>query len=70
MTNIFIAGTRLPGVEGYMESAAMGLVAGINACCYLKGNRIVHPPETTGPWGHFCSHITNADYKTFLANEC
>jgi len=61
--NIFIAG-QITGVEGYMESAAMGLVAGINACCYLKGNRIVHPPETTA-LGALLSHITNADYKTF-----
>ncbi|MBW2544429.1 MAG: methylenetetrahydrofolate--tRNA-(uracil(54)-C(5))-methyltransferase (FADH(2)-oxidizing) TrmFO [Deltaproteobacteria bacterium] len=60
--NIFVAG-QITGVEGYVESAAMGLVAGINACCWLTGSRIV-PPETTA-LGALLSHITNADYKTF-----
>ena len=33
--NIFLAG-QLTGVEGYMESTAMGLVAGLNAACGLR----------------------------------
>ena len=61
--NIFVAG-QITGVEGYVESAAMGLVAGINACCWLTGSRIILPPETTA-LGALLSHITNADYKTF-----
>ena len=61
--NIFIAG-QISGVEGYVESAAMGLLAGIHVCSYMTGNSIEPPPETTA-LGSLLRHITNADYKTF-----
>ena len=44
--NIFFAG-QLSGVEGYMESAASGIVAGINAVNYLLGEDPVILPEFT-----------------------
>jgi len=45
-TRIFLAG-QLAGVEGYIESAAMGLLAGLNALCFLRGlEPLVPPPET------------------------
>ncbi len=43
---VFLAG-QITGVEGYIESAAMGLLAGISACCSLKGLDFEPPPETT-----------------------
>lgn len=43
---VFLAG-QLSGVEGYVESAASGLIAGINAFRRLNGQEIVDPPETT-----------------------
>lgn len=44
--HIFFAG-QITGVEGYMESAASGILAGINAARYLSGQeRICLPPET------------------------
>ncbi|MGC8833252.1 MAG: methylenetetrahydrofolate--tRNA-(uracil(54)-C(5))-methyltransferase (FADH(2)-oxidizing) TrmFO [Armatimonadota bacterium] len=43
---VFLAG-QIVGVEGYSESAAMGIVAGINAVRFIKGQQPVHfPPET------------------------
>lgn len=43
---IFFAG-QISGVEGYIESTAMGLVAGIQASRYLQGLNPVSPPATT-----------------------
>ncbi|HPQ45403.1 MAG TPA: methylenetetrahydrofolate--tRNA-(uracil(54)-C(5))-methyltransferase (FADH(2)-oxidizing) TrmFO [Syntrophales bacterium] len=61
--NIFIAG-QISGVEGYVESAAMGLLAGINVCRHVAGTEVIDPPATTA-MGALVSHITNADYTTF-----
>ena len=44
--NIFFAG-QLSGVEGYMESAASGIIAGINAYAKLKGENSTILPEFT-----------------------
>ncbi len=46
MPNVFIAG-QLSGVEGYMESASSGIVAGINAVCRLKGIEPLILPKYT-----------------------
>jgi methylenetetrahydrofolate--tRNA-(uracil-5-)-methyltransferase len=43
---LFFAG-QITGVEGYMESAAMGLISGINAYRYGRGIPIIVPPPTT-----------------------
>jgi methylenetetrahydrofolate--tRNA-(uracil-5-)-methyltransferase len=43
---VFFAG-QLTGVEGYLESAATGLLAGINAARLLTGKPLVCPPPTT-----------------------
>lgn len=43
---IFFAG-QITGVEGYVESAASGLIAGINAALKLKGKETVIPSENT-----------------------
>lgn len=60
---LFFAG-QITGVEGYVESTAMGLLAGINAYRYYKDRKTVVPPETTA-LGALCSHITNVSKKTF-----
>lgn len=44
--NIFISGL-LTGVEGYIESCAMGALSGINASRFIKGQEMIVFPETT-----------------------
>ncbi len=57
--NLFFAG-QITGVEGYVESAAMGLVAGVNAARkILCQDLVVFPPETAH--GALCNYITTAD---------
>ncbi len=60
---IFIAG-QLTGVEGYLESAGTGLVAGINAVRLLGGDAPVVLPPTTA-LGSLIRHICHADPRTF-----
>lgn len=61
--NIFIAG-QLSGVEGYIESAASGINAGINMYRFLeKRNLIKFPTETC--FGALINYITNADPNNF-----
>lgn len=61
--NVFFAG-QITGVEGYVESAASGLVAGMNAARLLAGlDLVVFPNETAH--GALCQYITNTDAKHF-----
>jgi len=43
---VFFAG-QITGVEGYCESAAMGLLAGISSLCFVKNVRFFPPPPET-----------------------
>ena len=56
--NIFYAG-QITGVEGYIESAAMGLLAGLNAAYLLEGKPLQPPPLTTAI-GSLLNYITSA----------
>ncbi|MBN1830439.1 MAG: FAD-dependent oxidoreductase, partial [Deltaproteobacteria bacterium] len=60
---LFFAG-QITGVEGYAESTAMGLLAGMNAASLVAGRTIVPPPRETA-MGSLIAHITNADRKHF-----
>jgi methylenetetrahydrofolate--tRNA-(uracil-5-)-methyltransferase len=61
--DLFFAG-QMTGVEGYVESAASGLVAGINAARFVLGQElVVFPPETA--IGSMAHYITSADPKHF-----
>jgi methylenetetrahydrofolate--tRNA-(uracil-5-)-methyltransferase len=62
--DLFFAG-QVSGVEGYVESAASGLVAGINAARIALGLPTVAPPRTTaiGALGHYVSHADPAHYE-------
>lgn len=56
---------QITGVEGYVESAAMGLLAGRFAAAETLGKDMPAPPETTA-FGALLNHITNgADAATF-----
>lgn len=48
---------QITGVEGYVESAAIGLLAGRMAAADLRGETIARPPETTA-LGALLGHIT------------
>ena len=56
---------QITGVEGYVESAAMGLLAGKLAVAEMRGETLAKVPETTA-MGALVSHITGgAAAKTF-----
>lgn len=61
--DLFIAG-QVSGVEGYVESAASGLVAGLNAARLALGLDPVAPPRTTaiGALGYYVSHADPRHY--------
>ncbi|MCL2677011.1 MAG: methylenetetrahydrofolate--tRNA-(uracil(54)-C(5))-methyltransferase (FADH(2)-oxidizing) TrmFO [Streptococcaceae bacterium] len=61
--NLFFAG-QMTGVEGYVESAASGLVAGINAVQLLRGESQVIFPQTTAI-GALPYYITHTNSKHF-----
>ena len=62
--NLRFAG-QVTGVEGYVESAAMGLLAGRMAAAQAQG-RDLPPPAPTTAMGALVSHITGgAEAKTF-----
>jgi methylenetetrahydrofolate--tRNA-(uracil-5-)-methyltransferase len=62
--NLRFAG-QITGVEGYVESSAMGLLSGRMAATEILGGSISAPPNTTA-MGALITHITGgADAKTF-----
>ncbi len=62
--NIRFSG-QITGVEGYVESAAMGLLAGRMAVAEMRGQTVPAVPDTTA-MGALVTHITGgADAKTF-----
>ncbi|MCJ7601626.1 MAG: methylenetetrahydrofolate--tRNA-(uracil(54)-C(5))-methyltransferase (FADH(2)-oxidizing) TrmFO, partial [Desulfobulbaceae bacterium] len=61
--DIMLAG-QITGVEGYVESTAMGLLAGINASRLLQGCEAVSPPAETA-LGALIRHLTQTDAARF-----
>ncbi len=61
--DLFLAG-QLSGVEGYVESTAMGLLAGINASRMIRGKSLVTPPPETA-LGSLIPHLTQSDPRHF-----
>ncbi|WP_251136326.1 FADH(2)-oxidizing methylenetetrahydrofolate--tRNA-(uracil(54)-C(5))-methyltransferase TrmFO [Exiguobacterium sp. s18] len=60
---LFFAG-QMTGVEGYVESAASGLLAGINAAKLIAGEELVVLPRET-MLGSMAHYITTTDGKHF-----
>ena len=60
---LFFAG-QMSGVEGYVESAASGLLAGLNAAALAHGEPTSAPPRTTaiGALAYYVSHASPAHY--------
>ena len=60
---LYLAG-QVTGVEGYVESAATGLVAGVNACFAARG--AVPPlPDPSTAHGALLRHLVDADPRDF-----
>jgi methylenetetrahydrofolate--tRNA-(uracil-5-)-methyltransferase len=62
-SDLFFAG-QMTGVEGYVESAASGLIAGINAARLLEGEEPLEFPHETAI-GSMAKYITTANPKNF-----
>jgi methylenetetrahydrofolate--tRNA-(uracil-5-)-methyltransferase len=65
--DLFFAG-QMSGVEGYVESAASGLIAGRNAAALVLGEELSAPPRTTaiGALGYYAAH---ADPKHYVPSN-
>jgi len=61
--HLFLAG-QISGVEGYVESAAMGLLSGINAARLTLGQPLTTSPRATA-MGALIHHLTNTATKDF-----
>jgi methylenetetrahydrofolate--tRNA-(uracil-5-)-methyltransferase len=61
--NVLFAG-QICGVEGYVESIATGLMAGIHAAVLACGEQPVAPPRATA-FGSLVHYVTHADAKNF-----
>ncbi len=66
---IFFAG-QITGVEGYVESAAMGLLAGMNAARLHRGEPLIPPPRTTaiGSLVHYLSDFQVREFQPMNVN--
>ena len=62
--DLFFAG-QISGVEGYVESAASGLIAGRNAAALVDGRQPSAPPRTTaiGALAYYVSHADPKHYQ-------
>lgn len=68
-SDLFFAG-QMTGVEGYVESAASGLYAGINAARLALGQEpVIFPPETMmGAMAHYITHASKKNFQPINAN--
>ncbi|MBU0480804.1 MAG: methylenetetrahydrofolate--tRNA-(uracil(54)-C(5))-methyltransferase (FADH(2)-oxidizing) TrmFO [Proteobacteria bacterium] len=62
-SDLFLAG-QITGVEGYVESTAMGLLAGLNAARIATDRPPVVPPIDTA-MGALIAHVSQGDPATF-----
>lgn len=54
---------QMTGCEGYVESASVGLIAGLNAAADARGETLASPPGTTA-LGSLLGHITGGHIET------
>lgn len=60
---VFFAG-QICGVEGYVESIATGLIAGLHAAALAEGATL-NPPPRSSAFGSLTHYVTHADPKNF-----
>lgn len=61
--NLFFAG-QITGTEGYTESIASGLLAGINMARFVNGDELLILPQET-MLGALCAYISNPEHEKF-----
>ncbi len=61
--DLFFAG-QITGTEGYTESIATGLLAGINAVNYINSNQLLELPQET-MLGALCNYISDSAHTKF-----
>src|SRR6266851_7427942 len=61
--NIFFAG-QITGVEGYIESVAMGWIAGVNAARMAAGRKLIEAPPLSAT-GALARYVSQAKTKNF-----
>ena len=68
-SNFYFAG-QMTGVEGYIESAASGLVAGVSAAAQVQGKEVVVFPRTTmlGAMAHYVANGSTGAFVPMNAN--
>lgn len=66
--NLYFAG-QITGVEGYIESAASGILAGLNMARSLQGKEKVSLPETT-MLGALSKYISDPTVEKFQPMGC
>jgi len=66
---LFLAG-QITGVEGYMESTAMGLLAGLHAFWKVRERPLANPPPTTtlGALIHYVTHSESIPFQPMNVN--
>lgn len=67
--NIFFAG-QITGVEGYVESAASGIVSAINMERFLKDSELIDFPKETmmGAMANYITHTSSVNFQPMNAN--
>jgi methylenetetrahydrofolate--tRNA-(uracil-5-)-methyltransferase len=67
--NLFFAG-QITGVEGYVESAATGILAGRNAARLVQGQSLLTLPSTTmlGALAAYVAHYDGKDFQPMNSN--
>lgn len=67
--NVFFAG-QITGVEGYVESAATGILAGRNAARHVQGQPLLSLPNMTmlGALADYVAHYDGKDFQPMNAN--
>lgn len=60
---LYVAG-QLTGVEGYVESAAMGILAGLQATAAVRGASLDQPPRASA-YGSLLAHLQDATPREF-----
>lgn len=68
-SDLFIAG-QMSGVEGYVESAASGLIAGLNMASLIEAKpQVLFPQETVmGAQAYYITHTAPEDFQPMNAN--